>query len=123
MKWDVKSIVKEWIEGGQPNYGFIIRDPNEDENPLDTAISLYSKEYLLDPDLRPILEVEWSPPTTRTITTITTPMTMTASPPKPSSNPVGGALMPVNKLAILSPYTALIGLAAVVAVAFKKRRR
>jgi hypothetical protein len=37
--------------------------------------------------------------------------------------PVGGAFMPVNKLAILSPYLALIGLAAVVAVAIKKRRR
>jgi hypothetical protein len=114
MIWDVKSIVKAWIEGGQPNYGFIIRDLEEDENPLDTAISFYSKEYLLDPDLQPTLEVEWLPPTT---TTMTVPAL------RPSSNPVGGSLMSANKLSILSPYLALIGLSTVVAVAVIKRKR
>jgi hypothetical protein len=41
----------------------------------------------------------------------------------PPPRPVGGILTPANKLSILSPYLALIGLAAVVAVAVKKRRR
>jgi hypothetical protein len=36
--------------------------------------------------------------------------------------PVGGVLTPVSKLAILAPYMALIGLAAVVALAVKKRK-
>ena len=44
-------------------------------------------------------------------------------PPPRVTPPVGGILTPANKLSILSPYLALIGLAAVVAVAVKKRRR
>jgi hypothetical protein len=42
--------------------------------------------------------------------------------PKPPPYPVGGILTPVNKLVILAPYLALIGLAAVAAVAVKKRK-
>jgi hypothetical protein len=44
-------------------------------------------------------------------------------PPRAPSYPVGGAFMPVNKLAILSPYMALIGLASIAAVLVKKRKR
>jgi hypothetical protein len=50
----------------------------------------------------------------------------TSPPPpplRPPSYPVGGTFMYVNKLAILSPYLALIGLAAVVTVAVIKRKR
>jgi hypothetical protein len=28
MDWDVKDIVKAWVENGQPNYGFIIASPS-----------------------------------------------------------------------------------------------
>jgi len=46
-----------------------------------------------------------------------------APPPPRIMPPVGGILTPVNKLAILAPYMALIGLAAVVAVTVKRRKR
>jgi len=45
--------------------------------------------------------------------------------PGPPARPVGGVLTPVNKLAILAPYLALIGLvgAVTVAVAVQRRRK
>jgi hypothetical protein len=48
----------------------------------------------------------------------------TYTPPQPirPPYPVGGILTPEGKLAILAPYMALIGLAAVVALAVKKRK-
>jgi len=46
-----------------------------------------------------------------------------AAPIRVPSVPVGGVLAPANKLAILAPYLALIGLASEVAVAFIRRRR
>jgi hypothetical protein len=44
-------------------------------------------------------------------------------PPKPPPRPVGGAFIPSNKLAILAPYMALIGLAFMATVAVKRRKR
>ncbi|MBS7629245.1 DNRLRE domain-containing protein, partial [Candidatus Bathyarchaeota archaeon] len=73
MIWDVTSIVKAWIEGGQPNYGFII---TEDKSAPYMA-DFYSKEFTQS-NLRPILKVDWSTPT-------------------PTPRPVGGVLVPVNK--------------------------
>jgi hypothetical protein len=46
-----------------------------------------------------------------------------AAPIRVPSVPVGGVLAPANKLAILAPYLALMGLASMVAVAFIRRRR
>ncbi|MEM2902700.1 MAG: hypothetical protein QXO32_08245 [Candidatus Bathyarchaeia archaeon] len=43
-------------------------------------------------------------------------------PPRPS-NPVGGVVYSTNKLAVLAPYVALVGLASLAAVAAKKRGR
>ncbi|MGC8961490.1 MAG: DNRLRE domain-containing protein, partial [Candidatus Bathyarchaeia archaeon] len=126
MVWDVTSIVKAWIEGGQPNYGFLIKDQGEDAN-LYMSISFWSKEYSEVPNLQPTLKVDWSPPTTTintiTTTTTTTTATTTTPPSKRPPYPVGGVLTPVSKLAILAPYMALIGLAAVVALVVKKRKR
>ena len=45
-----------------------------------------------------------------------------APPPPKYSYPVGGILTPINKLVILTPYLALIGLVALVTVAVKKRK-
>jgi hypothetical protein len=105
MVWDVTAIVKAWIEGGQPNYGFIIRDASEDGG--DFYAYLRSREYS-DADYRPILEVDSSTPT-----------------PAPTAGPVGGVLMPANKLEILAPYLALAGLVGTVTtlLAVKKKHR
>ncbi|MEM2901845.1 MAG: hypothetical protein QXO32_03825 [Candidatus Bathyarchaeia archaeon] len=43
-------------------------------------------------------------------------------PPRPS-NPVGGVVYSTGKLMVLSPYIALVGLASVVALAAKRRKR
>ncbi|MEM3608547.1 MAG: hypothetical protein QW238_06755, partial [Candidatus Bathyarchaeia archaeon] len=41
----------------------------------------------------------------------------------PAPPPVGGEVYSPNKLVILAPYVALVGLASVVAVTIKRRRR
>ncbi|MBS7622821.1 DNRLRE domain-containing protein [Candidatus Bathyarchaeota archaeon] len=102
MIWDVTSIVKAWIEGGQPNYGFIIRDQSEG---VVFSADFRSKE-VSDPDLRPILKVDWSTPT-----------------PTPTPRPVGGVLVPVKKLELLTPYLALVGLVGVVTAIILVRRK
>ncbi|MEM4246126.1 MAG: hypothetical protein QW390_02400, partial [Candidatus Bathyarchaeia archaeon] len=45
------------------------------------------------------------------------------TPPPRVSHPVGGAVYPVNKLVVLVPYIALIGLASLAAAAAKRLRR
>jgi len=37
MTWAVTGIVKDWIENGQANYGFIVRDPNDGVSSTDAA--------------------------------------------------------------------------------------
>jgi len=101
MTWDVTSIVKDWIEGGQPNYGFLIRDLSGEPGGSDAVASFRPREAYPSP----VLEIDWSPWT----------------PPRP----VGGLLTPVNKLVVLSPYLTLIGFvgAVTVAVAITRRRK
>ena len=45
-----------------------------------------------------------------------------ASPNHPPPAPVGGTLIPVNKLALLAPYLALLGVIATVALRSSKLR-
>jgi len=99
MSWDVTGIVKDWIENGQSNYGFIIRDPNDGVDSTDARASFYSKEWRLEGG-RPVLKIDWSP-----------------------ISPVGGILMPVDKLNILTPYLALAGLIVAVSSVVVVRRR
>jgi len=46
-----------------------------------------------------------------------------APPPTPTPRPVGGTVLPANKVAILAPYLALVGLVGAVTVAFAVKRR
>jgi hypothetical protein len=97
VTWTVTDIVKAWIQGGQPNYGFLIKDAAEGTG--DTWIWFSTREAT-ENEQWPVLEVDWTPP-----------------------NPVGGIVMPTNKLEILTPYLALAGLIiAVSAVVVIKRR-
>jgi hypothetical protein len=101
VTWTVTDIVKAWIQGGQPNYGFLIKDAAEGTG--DTWIAFSTREAT-ENEQRPVLKVDWTPP--------------------PSLRPVGGLVMPTDKLEILTPYLALAGLVAVVsAVVVVKRRR
>jgi len=99
MTWTVTDIVKAWIQGGQPNYGFLVKFADEDQV---GEVQFHTREYTYEPDLRPILKVDWTP-----------------------SRPVGGVVTPVNKLQMLVPYLALAGLvgAATAAFTIRKRRR
>ena len=98
MVWDVTNIVKAWIEDGQPNYGFLLKDSGEIALAEGVGAYFYSKESTVGDS--PRLKVDWTTP-----------------------EPVGGLVMPTNKLEILTPYLALAGLVAVVsAVAVVKRR-
>jgi len=106
MTWDATAIVKAWIEGGQPNYGFLIRDPNDGVASTDDSNVFLSREEGYWQNLRPILEIDWSTPT-----------------PTPTPRAVGGYAVPVNKLAILAPYLALIGLVGAVTAAVAIQRR
>ncbi|MEM3018316.1 MAG: DNRLRE domain-containing protein, partial [Candidatus Bathyarchaeia archaeon] len=100
MSWDVTGIVKDWIEDGQPNYGFIVRDQNDGVASTDASARFYMREYVTEPALRPVLEIEYVLPT-----------------------PVGGIVMPTNKLEILAPYVALAGLVAIISMLAAIRRR
>ncbi|MBS7623889.1 DNRLRE domain-containing protein, partial [Candidatus Bathyarchaeota archaeon] len=100
MSWDVTGIVKDWMENGQPNYGFIIRDPNDGVAGIDAAARFYTREWSTI-DERPVLKIDWVP----------------------AAAPVGGYLVPTNKLAVLAPYLALVGLIAVVSVISVQRKR
>jgi len=96
MTWTVTDIVKDWIEGGKANYGFLITDGGP--GPPGGATDFASSE---SPDApKPLLEIDYSLP-----------------------RPVGGYLVPVNKLTLLAPYLALVGLVGVVTVAVAATRR
>lgn len=62
MSWTVTDIVKAWIEDGEPNYGFLIKDSSESGS-LAYYSYFYSREEG-DPNtaLRPILEITYRLP-------------------------------------------------------------
>jgi len=100
ITWDVTTIVKAWIEGGQPNYGFLIKDLNENVGGF-TDAWFYAREQ---GSSMPILTVDYT---------------------GPAGAPVGGVVMPANTLALVAPWFAVIGLVACIATVFvvaKKRR-
>jgi hypothetical protein len=108
VTWDVTAIVKAWIESGQSNYGFLVRDPNDGVVSTDAAATFLSKEsgippYEAWPLKPPILIVDYTP-----------------SVPVVAGGPVGGLMEPTNKLAIVAPYLALFGLVATVAIVVVK---
>jgi hypothetical protein len=97
LTWTVTDIVKAWIEGGQSNYGFFIKDSAEGTG--DTFVGFNTREYS-ESDLRPVLKVDWSPAQT-----------------------VGGIVIPFNKLEILAPYIALAGLIATISTVYVIKKR
>ncbi|MFC1507237.1 DNRLRE domain-containing protein [Thermoproteota archaeon] len=105
MTWDVTTIVKTWIEDGQPNYGFLILDLNEVVPDPTGFIGFDSKESIFT-DWRPILEIDWS-----------------ESAPTVEPEPVGGHITPINKLVVLAPYLALAALIVTVSTIFIINRR
>ncbi len=60
MTWTVTDIVKAWIEGGESNHGFLIKDNNEEssEEVMDQS-NFYSREWS-EAGQRPILEITYS---------------------------------------------------------------
>jgi len=95
FSWDVTNIVSYWITDGNPNYGFLIKHPTDSGY----YIVFHSKEH---PDTSaPYLEIEYS------------------------IHPVGGIYAPTDKLSVLTPYIALVGLIGAISSIFvivKKRR-
>ena len=57
VTWDVTTIVTAWIQGGQPNYGFPIRDPNDGSSFLHSLVYFNSRE---NSENQPVLKVDWS---------------------------------------------------------------
>jgi hypothetical protein len=99
MSWDVTGIVKDWIENGHSNYGFIILDPNDGVSSTDASARFYSREFTTA-GLRPVLKIDWLP-----------------------SAPVGGILAPIDKLYLLTPYITLAGLVLAVSTVYVIKRR
>lgn len=63
IEWDVTNIAKAWIESGQPNYGFLIKDADETPTDNDYWSKFRSREYTNQPDRNPILEISYTVPT------------------------------------------------------------
>jgi RHS repeat-associated protein len=53
--WDVTSIVRDWVDGSEPNYGFLLKAENEDIDGYD--IRFHSREYSSN---QPYLEVTYT---------------------------------------------------------------
>jgi hypothetical protein len=53
--WNVTSIVQGWVDGTYPNYGFLVKSA---ENIDFSTKSVYTREETVNPNLRPILEVQ-----------------------------------------------------------------
>lgn len=67
VQWDVTDIVTAWVEGGQPNYGFLIRDADETQNEQEYTPGFRSREYTNQADKKPILETTYTVPGPATI--------------------------------------------------------
>jgi hypothetical protein len=94
FSWDVTNIVSYWITDGNPNYGFLIKHPTDSGD----FIVFNSKEYS-NSETRPYLEIEYT-----------------------SAHAVGGIYAPTDKLSILTPFIALVGLIGTISTIFAIRR-
>jgi len=56
VSWNVTSAVQGWVNGGSPDYGFMIRIQNEQKGASNEASGFYSREYPKE-EVRPKLEV------------------------------------------------------------------
>jgi len=86
---------------------------------LTTSVTTAPTTITATPTIAFTATITFTPTITLTFPTITATYPLLRLP----SYPVGGILTPVNKFTTLVPYLALIGLAAVLAVAVKNRRR
>jgi hypothetical protein len=98
VSWTVTDIVKDWINFGNPNYGFLIR-----EEEVVGIYSAFRSTQHSDLATRPILEIDYTPPRAHV--------------------PVGGVLTSVNNLEILAPYITLAGLIVAASTLFIIKRR
>jgi hypothetical protein len=104
ISWNVTDIVKAWIENGEDNYGFLIKDG--DETTLGNWTWLYCTRENIINESRPMLEIDYTPPL---------------------SIPVGGTILGPDYLLVLLGFLApwimaVAASAAVAAVVVKKRR-
>ncbi len=105
MTWNATSIVKAWIEDGQPNYGFLIKDLNE-VYPPSYGVNFDARESPVT-GWRPILVIGWCE-----APTITEP------------EPVGGEILPNSITTITSWLIAGISIIGVSArIAYRKRNQ
>jgi len=56
--WNITSLVRDWVAGTKPNYGFYVIVPG---NNVDTFRTFYSREFS-DSNYRPKLIVDYTPP-------------------------------------------------------------
>jgi len=104
---DVTAAMQDDINNGRSFSSFMIKmSTNTDNDNLDDQWEINTSEET-GTSFDPYIEYTLGPT------------------PTPTPRPVGGVLTPVNKLTILAPYLALIGLvgAVTMAVAAKRRRR
>ena len=60
MSWVVTDIVKAWIEGSEPNHGFLIKDSAEGPDEQNYMSQFSSREKpIVTENLRPILEITY----------------------------------------------------------------
>lgn len=85
IAWNVKEIVKAWIENGENNYGFLIKDGNETTS---VSSGFYTKE---NPFYTPKLDIDYTPPL----------------PTPEEHHPVGGEIAPINSITLLAPLIAV----------------
>jgi len=106
VTWTVTDIVKDWISEGKDNFGFILV-PGTLTDPDYVGFWPRENDFSDPENNNPRLTIDWDPPST----------------PKPRSTPVGGLVMPINKLEILTPYLALAGLIAAISTVYLIKRR
>lgn len=58
LSWNVTPTVKSWLSGSTPNFGFLLKDSQEE--PDKSGPRFPGKRYLAERSLRPALEVTWS---------------------------------------------------------------
>jgi hypothetical protein len=95
----VTDIVTAWVTDGQPNYGFLIKVDNE----AGAGAGFYFRPREFGEPYAPILQINWEAP-------------------QEEPTPVGGVVIPENKLAILTPYLALAGLIMVLSTVYVMKK-
>jgi hypothetical protein len=80
MSWDVTNIAKAWIETGEPNNGFLVKDDNESSFVGAIPQANFCSREWAESDKRPILEITYTEPAPSIESAVfTSPSTWTAT--------------------------------------------